>query len=882
MARLQQTDPETIPLSETEDTEVTELESRLRSLEVTNEMPSQAEVYGQRTPPDPLGVEYPSISYNAPVLKRFSGKTGEYQTINDFIEAIERQARLQYRNDDAGMVKFSLSLFRTNLKGPARSYLNMLTTAEKDEWEKVKEMFVYKFKTEKDLRAKQRAKEQCASFKQKPEENLKAYGERAMRLRQLIDASEEGFLVYRFLKGIRDKSVRQILAVGPEDMGKITVAQMNARIASLVRVGEESDAEDTDSENSSDESSDDSDSDDSSRHKKKKAAKKKEKANKKSMKKAMKAIGSLEEKLKKLESGGQADTFAAQATYSPNGANYRKNTTGENTRAGQGQQFAGGGQRNDLPDGYLCYNCGNPGHLYRFCPEPKANQNNGGRVNNQQNRQGWGQRGRAIIFPGENGPQSMVWVENPPNGLAPGYFPVDVNADRRERATDESAARNNRKQPTADPRDSGRITELNNTASVDLVSSAARKMTIGTDVIKYVNAVEEAYAGGRRRRAEGDAGSSDAPARARIRVAGPSGLAGERMQASSPPAVPAAAPPEGAERPPQVLRDSDEDDQEAEPEVVEKVVRKRRAAIPKPPRHIRMMVERPGFDVVAEFRDLPVANMKWGTLMDIAPALRRQVGTGLLLERQVRRAKGKGKAGAGDAELVDILGVNRASKPKWKEPCTNFYTTATLTVNRKQFKIEKVMIDTGSVVNLASIEVLEKIGVALFPVYNLTIRTATSALTEIQYYSDVEIEVSGVRTLIRVYAIPREFSLAYGMLLSRRWLQKVRAQGNYERDTYVIADEQGRFREVQRYRERESHTTEIPTIGRKDSGSSDDNADLEEEVIEELGIAESSDGEDEDILRDVIGQATEEMWRNDGMDSAGEADSESSGKGGGR
>ena len=196
-------------------------------------------------------------------------------------------------------------------------------------------------------------------------------------------------------------------------------------------------------------------------------------------------------------------------------------------RAGQGQQFAGGGQRNDIRDGYLCYNWGNPEHLYRFCPEPKANQNNGGRINNQPNRQGKGQKGRAIIFPGENGPQSMVWVENPPNGLAPGYYPVDVNTDRRERATDESAARNNRKQLTGDPRDSGRITELNNTASVDLVSSAARKMTIGTDVIKYVNAVEEAYVGGRRHRGKGDAGSSNTPARARIRVAGPSGLAGD-------------------------------------------------------------------------------------------------------------------------------------------------------------------------------------------------------------------------------------------------------------------------------------------------------------------------------------------------------------------
>ena len=122
----------------------------------------------------------------------------------------------------------------------------MLTMAEKEDWEKVKEMFIYKFKTEKDLWAKQRAKEQFASFKQKPEENLKAYSERAMRLRKLIDASEMRFLVYRFLKGIQDKSVRQILAISPEDIGKITVAQMNAGINSLVRVGEESNAEDND------------------------------------------------------------------------------------------------------------------------------------------------------------------------------------------------------------------------------------------------------------------------------------------------------------------------------------------------------------------------------------------------------------------------------------------------------------------------------------------------------------------------------------------------------------------------------------------------------------------------------------------------------------
>ena len=842
-------------------------------------MPPQAEVYGPRAPQNSPEAGFPSISYNAPVLKRFSGKAGEYQTITDFIEAIERQALLECRGDEAAKVKLSMSLFRMNLKGDARAYLGMLTSTEKESWEKLKEVYIYKFKTERDLKAKQRAKEQCASFKQRPEESLKAYGERAMRLRQLIDLSEEAFLVYRFLKGVRDKSVRQILAIGPEDLGKMTVAQMNSRIGNLIRAGEESDASEADSNSSSDDSSDDSDVDDSYKRKKNKKAKKTVEG--KALKRAMKVIGGLEEKLKQAESNGSADTFAAQAVYNNNGANYKRapGVAENGGRSSSTEQFnSGSGQHGGPPEGYVCYNCGTPGHLYRFCPEPKGNQGNGGRPGNYQNnqRQGWGSR-RPIIFPGENGPQSMVWVDNPPNGLAPGYFSVDMgNTPRREGTPAENANRGNRSQQDTS-RNSPRITELNNTTSVDLVSSAARKMTIGTDVVRYVNAVEEAYAGGRRRRADDDAGSSEAPTRTRIRLGEPVGSDPVRGEASSTPAMPTAVPPVAPRPPPQVLQDSDGDEPLPPPQVEQ--VRKRRAAVPKPPRHIRMMIERPGFDVVAEFRDLPVANMKWGMLMDIAPALRRQVGTGLLLERQAKRAKGKGVA---QAEPMEIAGVNKATRDKGKEPCTNFYTTATLTVNRKRFKIEKVMIDAGSVVNLASIGVLETLGVGLFPVHNLTIRTATSALTEIQYYSDIEIEVAGVKTLIRVYAIPREFFLAYGMLLSRRWLQKVRAQGNYERDTYVIADEHGCFRAVERYKEHETNAAEIPTVGRRDDSSTDDASDLEDEAVEELEIAETSEGEDEDVLRDVIGQATEEMWKHDYSESAGDADSESSGNGEGR
>ena len=221
------------------------------------------------------------------------------------------------------------------------------------------------------------------------------------------------------------------------------------------------------------------------------------------------------------------------------------------------------------------------------------------------------------------------------------------------------------------------------------------------------------------------------------------------------------------EPPAQVIEDSVDDVEEIEqaaPLVRKSAVRRAKRGAPKPPRPIRMMSGRPGFEIGAEFRELPVTNMKWGTLMDMATALRRQIGAGLLLEHRERRVKGKGPVAQADTMDVNAM----TTTPDWKVPCVNFFTTATLKVDRNQFKIDKVMIDPGSVVNIASIEVLEKIGAPLFHVHDRTIRTATSALTKIGYYSEVDTIVAGVKTKIRIYVMLREFVLSYGLLLSRR------------------------------------------------------------------------------------------------------------------
>ena len=104
----------------------------------------------------------------------------------------------------------------------------------------------------------------------------------------------------------------------------------------------------------------------------------------------------------------------------------------------------------------------------------------------------------------------MMWVDCPPNGLPPGYYPIE-GAPQNDTGSRQKAA--------SKEHAPGRITEVRDVAYIDIVSSAAENMTIGKDVVKYVNAFEDVYIAERRKRPEGDAGDSEAPLRQRGRQA---------------------------------------------------------------------------------------------------------------------------------------------------------------------------------------------------------------------------------------------------------------------------------------------------------------------------------------------------------------------------
>ena len=284
---------------------------------------------------------------------------------------------------------------------------------------------------------------------------------------QLLEATDEGFLVSRFMRGIRDKAIRQLLAIGQDDLSKVTVGGLNQKIRNLTGAGEDSDSND-DTEESEDESGEYSTDEDEYRKHRRKSKKKSEG---KALKKAQKAIADMEEKIKLLTSGAnRVESLAVQqATQS----------TFQTKNNSSGQKYGQGGAQ------YTCYGCGMPGHMARFCPD---------KTQRQSTRNG---AGATILFPGENGPQRMMWVDHPPNRLAPGYYPVEPLPQGENRIrTSSNRFQANNSSGNKEPATTSRITELKEVAHVDIVSSAAERMSFDEDVVRYVNAVEDVFVTG--------------------------------------------------------------------------------------------------------------------------------------------------------------------------------------------------------------------------------------------------------------------------------------------------------------------------------------------------------------------------------------------------
>jgi hypothetical protein len=163
---------------------------------------------------------------------------------------------------------------------------------------------------------------------------------------------------------------------------------------------------------------------------------------------------------------------------------------------------------------------------------------------------------------------------------------------------------------------------------------------------------------------------------------------------------------------------------------------------------------------------------------------------------QERKKKLSAKARGKQVESALITEGILSANSRNEESIVNFYTSARAIVHPKIYNLNHVLVDAGSVVNLAPMSVLEAIRAPLQKSNDLVIRTATSNLVPIDWFTELDIEVGGVTVPLRIYAIPPHCEPTYALLLSRRWLRACSAIGDYASGTYVIKDKLGRTYQV--------------------------------------------------------------------------------------
>ena len=96
------------------------------------------------------------------------------------------------------------------------------------------------------------------------------------------------------------------------------------------------------------------------------------------------------------------------------------------------------------------------------------------------------------------------------------------------------------------------------------------------------------------------------------------------------------------------------------------------------------------------------------------------------------------------------------------------------------YRIGKILIDGGAVVNLMSERVAKRLGLILQENDDIVIRTAINEIRSIRYCAYFYIDIADAVAQIRacVMDIPQSYSLVLG----RKWLYQDRAFGDYERN----------------------------------------------------------------------------------------------------
>ena len=174
-------------------------------------------------------------------------------------------------------------------------------------------------------------------------------------------------------------------------------------------------------------------------------------------------------------------------------------------------------------------------------------------------------------------------------------------------------------------------------------------------------------------------------------------------------------------------------------------------------------------------------------LLDCSPRLRRDLAE-LLRSSIPRTRKKKGPiqqkrippANLHSAKFSFKNQVSSEASPGIEENIECLYIEAWM----GDFKIPEVLVDAGAMLDLVASKLVDALQLERFPVTGLGMRLADDRLVVLRNYVWMDVVVAGVLARIKAYEVA--VSQTYQLLLSRRWLKRVKAVEYHESRTLFI------------------------------------------------------------------------------------------------
>jgi len=173
-------------------------------------------------------------------------------------------------------------------------------------------------------------------------------------------------------------------------------------------------------------------------------------------------------------------------------------------------------------------------------------------------------------------------------------------------------------------------------------------------------------------------------------------------------------------------------------------------------------------------------------LLDYSPRLRRDLAE--LLRSSVPRVRKKRLAAASSglpaalhsSKLPVGQDVTCEAAPGTDENIEYLYIEAWV----GNFKIPEMLVDAGAMLDLISTPLVNKLKLPRYPVTGLGMRLADDHLVVLRNYVWVDVIVAGILARVKAYEVA--VSQTYHLLLSRRWLKRVRAVEYHDTRTLYI------------------------------------------------------------------------------------------------